>query len=84
MAGIARQVVQAGRGVLARLFVLPVVAAGDDGTPRRGATGRSGKKISEIYAFPGDAVKGRGFDKSTSCKTGVCKRLIIADGEADK
>jgi len=69
--------------MLTRLFVLPVLAAGDDGTPRRGATGRSGKTIPEIDTFPGDAVKGRGFDETASCKTGVWKRLVVADGEED-
>src|SRR5690606_29392669 len=52
-------------GVLARLFVLPVISSRHDRTTGRGTTRRSRITIFKIDSFPGYAVKGRGIDPCT-------------------
>ena len=69
--------------MLPGLFVLPVVAPGDDGTSGGGTSGRAGITVAEIDAFGCHSIEGGCVDEFAPDKTGVRKRLIVADGEQD-
>jgi hypothetical protein len=69
--------------MLARLFILPMVPAGDNGTSGGRTAWGSRHAMIKIHPFSCYPVKSRGIDKSTSRKTCMGKGLVVTDYKQD-